>query len=359
MNKLNKEKKGDDKGKVTATDSASPPLFMDKNLSEDEMDVTSGKKLLVIDDDEDIRSLLKDLLEESNYTVDTATCGEQALQMVQYSSYDLVITDLRMQGMQGLEVIREVRKIDPSIDVIVMTGYASVDSAVESMKAGAVDYITKPLNTDQIRLVVKKNIERRNFQRLASEREFYKILSSIDGLTELYNYRYFHQHLQMELEREKRYGRPLSLVMLDIDNFKDYNDRYGHPVGDLVLKNLASILKNTTRGCDVICRYGGEEFTIILPETGKEEASIVCERIRQEVEKTNMHDGEGNAIGNIRITIGLASFPIDADDKNGLIEQADKALFQGKEAGKNCTFRCGEKEKYSKPQKKADPDNSS
>ncbi|MBE9541940.1 MAG: GGDEF domain-containing protein [Proteobacteria bacterium] len=202
--------------------------------------------------------------------------------------------------------------------------------------------------------MIKKNIERRNFQRLASEREFYKILSSIDGLTELYNYRYFHQHLQMELEREKRYGRPLSLVMLDIDNFRDYNNQYGHPVGDLVLKNLASILKNATRGCDVICRYGGEEFTVILPETDKEEASIVCERIRQEVAKTNMHDGEGNSIGNICITIGLASFPIDADNKNELIEQADKALYQGKEAGKNCTFLCGAKEKYSKVQEKAD-----
>jgi len=156
------------------------------------------------------------------------------------------------------------------------------------------------------------------------------------------------------LEREKRYGRPLSLVMLDIDNFRDYNNQYGHPVGDLVLKNLASILKNATRGCDVICRYGGEEFTVILPETDKEEASIVCERIRHEVEKTNMHDGEGNSIGKICITIGLASFPIDADNKNELIEQADKALYQGKEAGKNCTFLCGAKEKYSKVQEKAD-----
>ncbi len=354
MSKINKGKKEKDEGNVIVKDSASPPEFIDKNVIEGGKDGTSANKLLVIDDDEDIRSLLTDLLEESDYKVDTASCGEEALQMIQVSTYDLVVTDLRMQGMQGMEVIREARKIDPGIDVIVMTGYASVDSAVESMKAGAVDYITKPLNTDQIRLVIKKNIERRNFQRLASEREFYKILSSIDGLTELYNYRYFHQHLQMELEREKRYGRPLSLVMLDIDNFRDYNNQYGHPVGDLVLKNLASILKTTTRGCDVICRYGGEEFTVILPETDKEEASIVCERIRQEVEKTNLHDGEGNSIGNICITIGLASFPIDADNKNGLIEQADKALYQGKEAGKNCTFLCGEKEKYSKVQEKED-----
>ena len=282
--------------------------------------------------------------------MDMASCGEEALEMVQASTYDLIITDLRMHGMGGLQVIKEVKNIDPGIDVIVMTGYASVNSAVESMKAGAVDYITKPLNTDQIRLVVKKNIERRDFQRLASEREFYKILSSIDGLTELYNYRYFHQHLQMELEREKRYNRPLSLIMLDIDDFKDYNDQYGHPVGDLVLKNLASVLKTATRGCDVICRHGGEEFAVILPETDKKEAVTVCERIRQSVEKNNMLDAEGNSIGNIRITIGLASFPVDADNKNKLIEQADKALYRGKESGKNCTFLCADKETYSKVQ---------
>ncbi len=339
-----------DGGSASLKDPAFPPEAADKNIAGEEKNDTSAIKLLVIDDDADIRSLLADLLGESDYKVDTAFCGEEALKMIKDSTYDLVITDLRMQGMDGLQVIKEVKNIDPGIDVIVMTGYASVNSAVESMKAGAVDYITKPLNTDQIRLVVKKNIERRGFQRLAGEREFYKILSSIDGLTELYNYRYFHQHLQMELEREKRYNRSLSLIMLDIDDFKNYNDQYGHPVGDLVLKNLASILKTATRGCDVICRHGGEEFAVILPETDKKEAAIVCERIRQSVEKTNMLDAEGNSIGNIRITIGLASFPVDANNKNKLIEQADKALYRGKESGKNCTFLCADKETYSKVQ---------
>ena len=339
-----------DDGSASLKDPAFPPEVADKNIAGEEKNGTSAIKLLVIDDDADIRSLLADLLGESDYKVDTASCGEEALKMVRATTYDLVVTDLRMQGMDGLQVIKEVKNIDPGIDVIVMTGYASVNSAVESMKAGAVDYITKPLNTDQIRLVIKKNIERRDFQRLASEREFYKILSSIDGLTELYNYRYFHQNLQMELEREKRYNRPLSLIMLDIDDFKNYNDQYGHPVGDLVLKNLASILKIATRGCDVICRHGGEEFAVILPETDKKEAAIVCERIRQSVEKTNMLDAEGNSIGNIRITIGLASFPADADNKNKLIEQADKALYRGKESGKNCTFLCADKETYSKVQ---------
>lgn len=303
-------------------------------------------RLLVVDDDEGVRSLLKDLLAESHYIVNTASCGEEALKKIRVSTYDLVVTDLRMKGMHGLEVIKEVKSIDPGVDIIVMTGYASVNSAVESMKAGAVDYITKPFNSDQIRLIVDKNIERRHFQRLASESEFYKILSYIDGLTELYNYRYFHQYLQKELERERRYKHPLSLIMFDIDDFKGYNDRYGHTTGDLVLKKLSTTLRNTTRVCDVVCRCGGEEFVIILPETYKQEAAIFCERIRKAVEQIEIVDEKGNPIGKITVTAGLAAFPVDATSKNNLIEKTDKALYQGKSAGKNCTFLYGEKEKY-------------
>jgi diguanylate cyclase (GGDEF)-like protein len=325
--------------------SFSPELAAQHVLEKDESKAPS--RLLVIDDDEDVRLLLKDLLEEADYEVHSASCGEEALRMIRMSTYDIIVTDLRLTGMHGLEVIKEVKAIDAGIDVVVMTGYASVNSAVESMKAGAVDYITKPFNSDQIRMVVKKNLERREFQRLAQEREFYKVLSSIDGLTELYNYRYLHQYLKIELEREKRYKRHLSLVMLDIDDFKNYNDQYGHLVGDMVLKRLATILKNATRGCDVLCRYGGEEFAVVLPETNKEEAIIVCERIRRSIERTDMIDEKGNEVGNIRATLGLASFPIDADNKDDLIENADRALYQGKKKGKNCVFIFGAREKSS------------
>jgi diguanylate cyclase (GGDEF)-like protein len=317
--------------------------------SADKAAAGTPSRLLIIDDEESVRLLLKDLLEETGYEVRTAKSGEEALQMIRIATYDIIITDLRLRGMHGLEVVKEVRAIDPGIDVIVMTGYASVNSAVESMKAGAIDYITKPFNSDHIKMVVQKSLDRREYQRLAQEREFYKVLSSIDGLTELYNYRYMHQYLKVELEREKRYKRHLSLLMVDIDDFKHYNDLYGHMVGDQVLRKLASILRNATRGCDVICRYGGEEFAIILPETSKEEAVIVCERIRKSVAMTLMVDEEENAVGTISVTIGLASFPEDADNKDDLIERADKALYQGKRAGKNCIFLFGADGKYEPP----------
>ena len=339
---MNKKDMGNDSQDISSEIVTTPSL----EGAEDK----SPSRLLIIDDDEDVRLLLRDLLEESDYEVQTAQCGEDALRMIRTATYDLVVTDLRLTGMHGLEVIKEVKAIDAGIDVIVMTGYASVNSAVESMKAGAVDYITKPFNSDQIKMVVKKNIERREYQRLAQEREFYRVLSSIDGLTELYNYRYLHQYLKMELEREKRYKRQLSLVMIDIDNFKSYNDQFGHLVGDLVLKKIAAIFRNATRGCDVLCRYGGEEFAIILPETSKEEAVIVCERIRKSVEAAEMVDELGKPVGKVTVTLGLASFPADADNKDDLIDNADRALYQGKETGKNCIFLFGSKRKYKVPE---------
>ena len=157
----------------------------------------------------------------------------------------------------------------------------------------------------------------------------------------------------MELEREKRYKRQLSLVMIDIDDFKNYNDQFGHLIGDMVLKKIAAAFRNATRECDILCRYGGEEFAIILPETSKEEAVIVCERIRKSVETTEMVDEQGTQVGTVRITLGLASFPSDADNKDDLIDNADRALYQGKEAGKNCIFLFGSKEKYKVPGTKA------
>ena len=339
---MNKKDMNNNNQDISPEMATTPPL--------QEAEDKAPSRLLIIDDDEDVRLLLRDLLEESDYEVQTAQCGEDALRMIRSSTYDLVVTDLRLTGMHGLEVIKEVKAIDAGIDVIVMTGYASVNSAVESMKAGAVDYITKPFNSDQIRMVVKKNVERREYQRLAQEREFYRVLSSIDGLTELYNYRYLHQYLKMELEREKRYKRQLSLVMIDIDNFKNYNDQFGHLVGDLVLKKIAAIFRNATRGCDVLCRYGGEEFAIILPETSKEEAVIVCERIRKSVETAEMVDELGKPVGKVTVTLGLSSFPADADNKDDLIDNADRALYQGKEAGKNCIFLFGSKQKYNVPE---------
>jgi diguanylate cyclase (GGDEF)-like protein len=163
-----------------------------------------------------------------------------------------------------------------------------------------------------------------------------KELSITDELTSLYNFRYFQEKLQEEFLRATRYNHDLSLFMADIDHFKDFNDTYGHETGNIVLKNVAKILKDNSRPTDFVCRYGGEEFVIILPETSKENASIFAERIRKKTEETIFLNDKGENTRKITITIGISNHPTDAPNSyKDLIEYADKALYRGKLSGRN------------------------
>jgi diguanylate cyclase (GGDEF)-like protein len=295
-------------------------------------------KILLVDDEENPRVTLSELLEMKEFTVTATDTGEKALTMLENEEFDLVLTDLFMPRIDGIALTRAIKSMGLTVPVIVMTGFATIEAAVETMKAGASDFITKPFNIDQIIIVIDRTLETKRLQKLAQEREYFEHLSNIDGLTELYNHRYFHQILLTEIEREKRYRRPLSLMIIDVDNFKDCNDSYGHLVGDVVLKQIGALIKKSTRGCDFVARYGGEEFSVILPETSKQEAAVVAERIRTSVEEFSFSSCVGKHMGRLTVTIGLASLPEDAQDKTGLIEMADKGMYRGKESGKNRVY---------------------
>ena len=166
-----------------------------------------------------------------------------------------------------------------------------------------------------------------------------KTLAITDGMTVLYNHRYFLERINEEFERTKRYKRSLSLIMIDVDHFKKYNDTHGHPKGDGILKGVAKILKDTVRKSDTAARYGGEEFVIILPETGVEEASLVAEKLRMEVETHDFPGGETQPLGRITISQGVASCKEELKSFDELIKNADNALYRAKEEGRNrvCT----------------------
>ncbi len=151
----------------------------------------------------------------------------------------------------------------------------------------------------------------------------------IDGLTGVYNHRHFQEALHSELERAQRYHYPLSLAMVDVDHFKKFNDRFGHPRGDQVLKELASVLKEQVRGSDLVARYGGEEFAIIIPQTGAEQAIMVVDRIRKLLENRLVNDTR------LTISVGVACYPVDAQQKQELIDKADRALYVAKARGRN------------------------
>ncbi len=295
---------------------------------------TSEKiKILVVDDAEVMRNLLTGVLTDSGYEVKAVSTGEKALGEIKEDDYDVVVTDLKMPGMNGIEVIKEAKQINRDICIIAITAYPSVKSAVEAMREGAYDYITKPFDIEEIRLVVRRAAERYFLLKEAGQKEFYRELAISDGLTGIYNHRHFHEVLPREIERAKRYSQPFCLLLLDIDDFKKYNDTHGHLAGDKLLMNIARILVATTRNVDIVFRYGGEEFVVILPQVGKQGGVSSAKRILKLIKQKL----------SVTASIGVTSFLEDGVSKDELINQADSAMCQVKKLGKDriCVF--GEK----------------
>ncbi|MBU4267765.1 MAG: diguanylate cyclase [Acidobacteria bacterium] len=295
-----------------------------------------AKKILIVDDDKAVRESLNDFLEFHGFAVAAVESAAKALEILAKSDFDLVISDLVMPKMDGISLIKAIRESGRDIPFLVMTGFASIEYAVESMKAGAADFITKPLKFDHVMLIVNRALETCNLREMAREREYYKDLSNSDGLTRISNYRHFSQVLQLEIDRQRRYHRPLTLLMVDIDDLKKTNDRYGHLIGDLVLIKIAALLTAEIRGFDFVARYGGDEFTVILPEVTEKEALAVGRRIMRSIGQYEFKSPENEAIGMLSVTIGIASFPKDATAGQELISRADQAMYAGKSAGKNC-----------------------
>lgn len=291
--------------------------------------------ILIVDDDRLMRGVLAEILRNNGYKVVTSGDGAEALAELQSGPVDLVITDLIMPEMSGLDLLRAGRRLHPDLDFVVITASNSVDIAVETMKAGAADYIVKPFHLEQIRIVVARTLEMRRLKEQARKADFYKQLSERDGLTGLWNFRSFQELLRLELQRATRYDRKVSLLMIDVDKFKDFNDLLGHQTGDLVLQQIARLLDDLCRDPDQRCRYGGEEFAIIAPETDKPGALRLAERVRGSVEEAKLVELERVSRVRLTISVGVATYPDDAASFTSLVEAADRALYAAKAKGRN------------------------
>jgi len=298
--------------------------------------------ILVVDDEEVARQLLMDFLSDLGYHVQTAPDGETALSLARENPFDLIITDVRMPGMSGIELIHSIRELSLDVDTnfIVITGYSSVEAGIAAMREGAYDYIGKPFNLEEMRVVVERALERQNLMRKAKDTEYYRSLSILDGLTQLYNHRYFHELLTREINRALRYPQTFSLMMIDIDDFKKFNDTKGHLAGDCALREIGQIMLRTLRKVDLVCRYGGEEFSMIIPQTNKEATAVAAERLREIIANTEIKDESDAPLGKIAISIGIATFPDDGQGKEELIKAADAALYEAKNKGKNKVCCC-------------------
>jgi len=458
------------------------------------------EKILIVEDDSFFREVFSDLLKEEGYEVETAASGGEGLEMLSGRDYHVVITDLVLPDISGLDVLSRVKDQDPTIDVIVVTGHANMETAIFALKHGARDYLVKPINHEELKHSVALCVEQRRlldenlelkkqinlfqvsqsiancqeqervckliFDSLAkevgvsrglgffseegddlvlkeirgfseepgkvlgaavladlnttagTEGSFFllnrfpataevtqlagagglkealtlfirskttvqgvvslfnepgrnlpadfnfrnihflleqsslalenaarytkaKNLLNIDELTGLFNYRYLEITLDREIKRSERYGANLSVLFVDIDFFKNVNDNFGHLVGSRLLGDVGALLKNSVREEDTVIRYGGDEYTIILVETGVVGAAAVAERIRSTIEGHEFLAEEGL---NLRLTasLGCATYPDDALSKAELLELADQAMYRGKALGKNIVYFCSQ-----------------
>jgi len=292
-------------------------------------------KVLVVDDEEAIQQLLRSIIEQTTeFPVDVASSGEEAFKCYKKDLHQLIILDIRLGGdMNGIELLKRIKKHDAVANVIMITAYGSIDIAVECMKEGAWDFIPKPFTYDHFELVLNRAAENFRLKNAALERDYFLELSRIDGLTEIYNHRLFHIILNSELARGKRYKKQFTLLFFDVNDFKSINDSFGHQKGDELLKMLAHTMKRNSRESDLLFRYGGDEFAIILPETGKEGAMIFAKRLNKEIEKLKL---EGETISGelkshrVTISIGAAVYPKSGADKDALIRAADMAMLEAK-----------------------------
>ncbi len=285
----------------------------------------SEYNVLIVEDDAAAAAVLESNLKAVGFHTWVVPKPREALGLLASNNFAVVVTELRSMDMNGVQLTQAVHKISPKTNVVVITMYSFISSAIEAMEAGAYGYITKPLNSAEVRIVVQRAVENSSTLKAADDKDYLVDLAVRDGLTGLFNRRYFNEFIVEEVNNQKHSPTGLAVLMLDIDNFKKYNDTQGHQAGDLLLKDAAKVFKNSVRALDVICRYGGEEFVVIMPKTNKAVAQIVAERLRVQF---------GLYLPST-VSIGVASVPEDAQEAGALIAKADGALYLAKQTGKN------------------------
>jgi diguanylate cyclase (GGDEF)-like protein len=303
------------------------------------MEFTMKETILIIEDEADILALLSSLLESEGYHIITACNGRDGLDKFQEHSPDLILADVRMPIMDGIEVLREVKTMELDTEVIIMTGHSDEATAIDCLRLGAYDYFCKPLeDIDVLLTAVGRVLEKRDLE--LKNRLLVKQLEEMsikDSLTGLYNYRYLQTCLDEELARSRRYGQQIFILMIDVDHFKEVNDTYGHLFGDHVLKKLGVLISNELRSGDRLFRYGGEEFLVIMNEIKKAEVpKAICRQMSAIRNHTFTYEGQK---ARVTASMGGAFFPEDAESKMSLIKAADQALYRAKEAGRD-RFEC-------------------
>jgi diguanylate cyclase (GGDEF)-like protein len=294
-------------------------------------------RILMVEDSRVSLEVYAQRLERRGYQVATALSAEAARVELAAGIPDLILLDVFMPNVSGFDFVRELRSVDATsrVPIILISALSDTQHIVEGLELGANDYVTKPIVmpilTARMEALLRSN---ELVRRLEVQTELLSKLAAFDDLTGVYNRRSMFHHLEAELSRCRRYGRSLSVLMIDIDHFKRINDGFGHLMGDRALRWVATTLQNALRSMDFLCRYGGEEFCVILPETNRSGAARAGERLRSAIER-NGFDQDGVKM-NLTISVGGASWATDeSQEYPDMLALADGALLEAKRGGRN------------------------
>lgn len=289
--------------------------------------------ILVVDDEKEIRDVIQESIQFAGFACWTSESGDEALKFLEERQIDIVIADIRMPGLSGFELTEIVKK-KYDTDVIIITGYGKKFQYEEAIEKGASEFILKPIRSRELLVRLRRVLRERAL--IAQRREMearLRELTITDDLTKLYNMRHFYGQLQLEIDRAMRYENPMSLLLLDVDQFKQFNDTYGHLEGDKILIKLGDVIRRCLRKSDTAYRYGGDEFMVLLPQTRGSEAMKVAERIRSNfLPVKSDHAPDGNI--DTTLSIGVVEYRLD-EDLSEFVKRADLVMYKSKNQGGN------------------------
>ena len=286
--------------------------------------------ILYVEDEESIRKELAFFLQRFCTTLHIAVDGKEGLELFNKYNPDIVISDIKMPNMNGIDMVKAIKSIEQEKPIIFTTAHSESGYTLEAIDMQVDGYILKPIIFKKLQIKLEYIIKQLNLKKdFIIQQKQLQLMAFNDSLTGIYNRQRFNEELQKEIQRFKRVKEPLSLIMFDIDKFKDFNDNFGHQRGDKVLVDICSLISEHIREVDIFARWGGEEFSIILPNTSKEKALLVAQSLRSRIEKFNCDDG-------LNIT---ASFGVDTikheDTLESLEKRVDEALYLAKKNGRN------------------------
>lgn len=291
-------------------------------------------KIMVVDDTPTNIQVLAEILGQE-YEIFFALNGPEGLAMAEAQQPDIILLDIMMPKMDGFEVCLKLKKnpLTKNIPVIFITALNMEEDEARGLELGAVDYITKPIRPSVVRARVKNHVKLKRY------RDYLENISMKDGLTGVPNRRRMDEYLEQEWKRSKRKNKPMSLLMLDIDHFKLYNDNYGHSQGDECLKKVASAIEESlSRPADMVARFGGEEFACILPDTDEQGAKLIAKRVQENIKELNIPHEYSPIDSLVTLSIGIATtVPDESASVQKLLKNADQMLYKAKKSGRNQT----------------------